>query len=743
MELPEIVNVARNSAVMVRVQGPDPKGLKMRKHAFHHYDSGKTTLSASGVIWPNLGACAENKTTSFSGSAVIVTVASVVEPFLSVQHRQNISQMKPELIPGTQIDVMMESFVEADSESSKEKTAPHWLPAQLLTLVDVSTSTLALQTLVQASSSSLGNGWEVGWSQSSYGNGPPHLDALQRQAERNTRPFMKRQGYLGSGETSSLSLVLKSTTWVALLGVSSLSFKVLRSLTIMNSINRGDLLLAMGSPFGILSPLHFFNSISVGSVANCCPHSSSDRSLLIADIRCLPGMEGGPVFGGQGHLIGILTRPLRQRNTDAEIQLVIPSEAVAAACGDLLQKELQYLRDDICYTKEVLNSVSANNPDDEGYSHFHNHLSSGYSPQSPIQKAMASVCLITIDDGIWASGILLNKQGLILSNAHLLEPWRFGKTSVSGQNVDKLREIQHLYRPMLPIQGTHGQEERRRSFSRTTSISDPGNDNKKHMMDSLGLSHKRICVRVDHKYPWIWCDARVVFVSQGPLDVALFQLEFVPDQVCPIMVELACPSAGSRAHVIGHGLLGPRCDFSPSVCSGVVAKVIKTKMSHSDQPYLEANIQEDFPAMLETTAVVHPGASGGAIVNSDGCMIGLVTSNARHGAGAVIPHLNFSIPCAALEPIFKFSKDMQNFSLLQDLNKQNEQLSSVWALMPSLSPKPGPSLPYLPRDGKGSRFAKFMADQQEIYRNPFRLGKAEMPPNELIRSKSYVQVLGP
>lgn len=31
-------------------------------------------------------------------------------------------------------------------------------------------------------------------------------------------------------------------------------------------------------------------------------------------------------------------------------------------------------------------------------------------------------------------------------------------------------------------------------------------------------------------------------------------------------------------------------------------------------------------------------------------------SNARHGGGTVIPYLNFSIPCAALEPIFKFSE---------------------------------------------------------------------------------------
>lgn len=40
---------------------------------------------------------------------------------------------------------------------------------------------------------------------------------------------------------------------------------------------------------------------------------------------------------------------------------------------------------------------------------------------------------------------------------------------------------------------------------------------------------------------------------------------------------------------------------------------------------LQDNALEDCPAMLETTAAVHPGASGGAVVNSEGHMIGLIT----------------------------------------------------------------------------------------------------------------------
>lgn len=65
-------------------------------------------------------------------------------------------------------------------------------------------------------------------------------------------------------------------------------------------------------------------------------------------------------------------------------------------------------------------------------------------------------------------------------------------------------------------------------------------------------------------------------------------------------------------------------DFLPSACLGVISKVIEAKrpqLHQSNQPCGEVL----FPAMFETTAAVHPGSSGGAVVNSDGHMIGLVT----------------------------------------------------------------------------------------------------------------------
>ena len=63
--------------------------------------------------------------------------------------------------------------------------------------------------------------------------------------------------------------------------------------------------------------------------------------------------------------------------------------------------------------------------------------------------------------------------------------------------------------------------------------------------------------------------------------------------------------------------------FSPSVCSGVVAKIVKVESSSFYQSIQGGD--SHIPAMIETTAAVHPGGSGGAIINSKGHMIGLVT----------------------------------------------------------------------------------------------------------------------
>ncbi|VFQ78479.1 unnamed protein product [Cuscuta campestris] len=177
MNLQEVIDVGRNFAVMVRIQGPDPKGLKMRKHAFHLYNSGRTTLSASGMLLPRSFVKAsvakqfegEGDLQSGGGCILVITVASVLEQFLSQQYRDNMSQLdRPMLIPGAQIEILMEGK-EAHAMTNKE--ALNWQPAELLRVVNVPTSSTAIQSLVETSSGSIEHDWEVGWSLASYGTG--------------------------------------------------------------------------------------------------------------------------------------------------------------------------------------------------------------------------------------------------------------------------------------------------------------------------------------------------------------------------------------------------------------------------------------------------------------------------------------------------------------------------------------------------------------------------------------------
>ena len=61
-----------------------------------NFSSGKSTLSASGILLPGSSANQINGGKDaqwLPGSALVVTVASIVEPFLSLQHRENMSQV--------------------------------------------------------------------------------------------------------------------------------------------------------------------------------------------------------------------------------------------------------------------------------------------------------------------------------------------------------------------------------------------------------------------------------------------------------------------------------------------------------------------------------------------------------------------------------------------------------------------------------------------------------------------------
>lgn len=246
-----------------------------------------------------------------------------------------------------------------------------------------------------------------------------------------------------------------------------------------------------------------------------------------------------------------------------QFQIVIPWMTIAASSKYLLIKEpeLDGEKNDIGIVVVSGSNFQSNSESvDRLNNRIHDAHRSDFVPTLPVELAATAVCLITVDDGAWASGILLNMDGLILTNAHLLEPWRFGKTTVTCERDRDLSES-HI---VNEHSGTSYQEGVERDdcvilHKKPANLEYFPSDNNVGFNDSpQSKGYRRIHVRLGQQYPWIWSYARVVYVSKGPLDVALLQLEHIPNQLTPIKVESTGPSPGSRVFVIGHGLFGPR-----------------------------------------------------------------------------------------------------------------------------------------------------------------------------------------
>ena len=77
VDAPAMVDAAMvgAAAVLVRVQGPDPKGTKRNDQSFSLFDAGITTLSASGTIL------------QVGDRLVVVTSAHVLRPFLTKKNK--------------------------------------------------------------------------------------------------------------------------------------------------------------------------------------------------------------------------------------------------------------------------------------------------------------------------------------------------------------------------------------------------------------------------------------------------------------------------------------------------------------------------------------------------------------------------------------------------------------------------------------------------------------------------------
>ena len=142
------------------------------------------------------------------------------------------------------------------------------------------------------------------------------------------------------------------------------------------------------------------------------------------------------------------------------------------------------------------------------------------------------------------------------------------------------------------------------------------------------------------------CTANVLWASALP-DIALLKLN-TSEKLCALhglSSTLPSPSDGSNVFVIGYPqLCGGGDNFlSPVSTHGVVAKRI---CCHDD----DSKTTEVFPVMLQLTAPIWGGSSGGAVVCAQsGRLVGIATSTIRDettgdGGGTIMPNVSLAIP---------------------------------------------------------------------------------------------------
>lgn len=237
------------------------------------------------------------------------------------------------------------------------------------------------------------------------------------------------------------------------------------------------------------------------------------------------------------------------------------------------------------------------------------------------------VALLWLDSGSWASAIVLSEQGHLLTCAHLL-------TSVSWM------EGQHV-------------------SGRSTARQCRG----------------RCYLSEEGKIVSTTFEADVLKIFEGCLDAALLlarpMRHGMPPSFNPSLWQRRATAEelvqGIEVSAVGYGLFGPGCPWQgPSVTTGQLCKVAYS----SSLPGRHGSRRA---AVLQSSAAVHRGCSGGALV-AQGRLLGMVTTNVKQQDGSVMPHVNFILPVTLLTPICTYLENLKVLPAEQALKRLTEEL---------------------------------------------------------------------
>lgn len=150
-----------------------------------------------------------------------------------------------------------------------------------------------------------------------------------------------------------------------------------------------------------------------------------------------------------------------------------------------------------------------------------------------------------------------------------------------------------------------------------------------------------------------------------PFDLAVLQTnsrEIQQMNILPINVLSQPAEKGQEIFAAGYPLFPRNLMISPSLTKGYVSQV------------------HDFS--LKTTATVLPGSSGGAILNGQGKLLGIIVSNSKmDDVGIIYPRVNMAVPILAIYSTIELFLESGDRKLLQKLHSEELSVRKQWDFM--------------------------------------------------------------
>ncbi|WP_134668572.1 S1C family serine protease [Halorussus marinus] len=132
-----------------------------------------------------------------------------------------------------------------------------------------------------------------------------------------------------------------------------------------------------------------------------------------------------------------------------------------------------------------------------------------------------------------------------------------------------------------------------------------------------------------------WRTAEVVG-TDAYSDLAVLEVDDVPDYADPLAVESGHPETGQRVAALG----------SPLGLQGTITDGIVSGTNRSLPAGQEGGPQFTIPNTLQTTAAISPGNSGGPLVDCTGTVVGVNTAGAQGGE-----NIGFAVPSTRVERV--------------------------------------------------------------------------------------------